>query len=331
MLIFLGVFVALMVGLITTFLYAWLVWWLDRHEKEPWWLLVLVFFWGAIPAVVLSLVTEILLDIPISVLGPGLAYEITGSSLVAPAVEEVAKGVAVFAVLLFMRREMDNVLDGIVYGAMAGLGFALTENSLYFINGFLRGGWGVLVTVVFMRAVIFGLNHAFFTGVTGGALGYARLSSNSLVKVIVPLLGLSAAIVFHGIHNMGATLTSITCFSLLVSLISDWGGILMLGLAIALTWRQEKRWIQTYLKSEVGIAIRHEVYELTASYRKRLSVQFRALLRGDFHTWWLTRRLTQAATDLAFKKHQLATLDDEKDIRQIIEDLREQLVSLQVS
>lgn len=331
MLILPGIVLASLVGVVTTSLYAWLVWWLDQHEKEPWWLLTLVFLWGAVPAVVLSLGAEIVLDIPISVLGQGLAYEIAGNSLVAPAVEEVAKGLAVFAVLLFMRREMDNVLDGIVYGAMAGLGFALTENFLYFIDGSLKGDWEVLAIVVFMRAIIFGLNHAFFTGVTGGALGYARLSTNSFIKVIVPLLGLSGAIVFHSVHNMGATLTSITCFSLLISLLSDWGGILMLGLAIALTWQQEKRWIQTHLKSEVGTTLRHDVYELTASYRKRLSVQFRCLLRGDIHAWRLTRRLTQAATDLAFKKHQLATLDNEKGIQQIIEDLREQLVSLQMS
>jgi len=331
MLILLGLLLALLVGVITTFLYAWLVWWLDRHEKEPWWLLALVFFWGAVPAVVLSTIVEIVLDIPISVLGQGLTYELAGNSLVAPAVEEVAKGLAVFGVLLFMRREMDNVLDGIVYGAMAGLGFALTENFLYFTDSLLKGGLGVLAVVVFMRAIIFGLNHAFFTGVTGGALGYARLSTNSFAKVIVPLLGLGAAIIFHSVHNVGATLTSITCFSLLISLISDWGGILMLGLAIALAWQQEKRWIRTHLKSEVGTTFPHEVYELTASYRRRLNVQFRALLRGDITTWLRTRRLAQAATDLAFKKHQLATLDNEKDIHQIIQDLRERLASLQVS
>lgn len=34
MLNFLGIFLALLVGLVTTPLYAWLVWWLDRHKKR---------------------------------------------------------------------------------------------------------------------------------------------------------------------------------------------------------------------------------------------------------------------------------------------------------
>lgn len=327
--ILLGIFLSLLAGGISTSLYAWLVWWLDRHEKEPWWLLALVFLWGAAPAIGLAVVIEIILDLPISILGPSLAYEIAGSSLIAPTVEEITKGVAVFAVLLFVRREMDNVLDGIVYGAMAGLGFAFTENFFYVIGSLVEGGWGMWAGVLFMRAIIFGLNHAFFTGITGAALGYTRLSSNPLTKVFVSLLGLTGAIIFHAIHNLGATLTSITCFGLLLSLLSDWAGILMLGLAIGLVWRQEKRWIQTHLESEVGTTLRREIYELTASYRRRLGVQLRALLRGDIDTWRRSRRLTQTATELAFKKHQLATLGDEGGNRQVIETLREELVTLQ--
>ncbi|UCC88125.1 MAG: PrsW family intramembrane metalloprotease [Anaerolineales bacterium] len=329
--ILLGIILSLLASGMATALYAWLVWWLDHYEKEPWWLLALVFLWGAVPAIVLALVVEFALDIPVSVLGEGLAYEIAGSSLVAPAVEEVAKGMAVFSVLLFVRQEMDNILDGIVYGAMAGLGFAFTENLFYMVGSLAEAGWGQWAAVLFMRAVLFGLNHAFFTGVTGGALGYARLSGNPLARVLVPFLGLGGAIIFHSIHNLGATLASVTCFSLAVSLLSDWAGILMLGLVIGLVWRQEMGWIQTQLEPEVGITLRREVYEQTASYPRRLNVQARALLRGDIRAWQLSRRLTQTATELAFKKHQLATLGGETGTRQLIENLRERLVSLQAS
>jgi RsiW-degrading membrane proteinase PrsW (M82 family) len=327
--ILLGIVLSLLVGGISTALYIWLVWWLDHYEKEPWWLLALIFLWGAVPAVALSVVVELVLDIPISVLGRGLAYEVAGSSLVAPMVEEVAKGLGVFGVLLFVRREMDDVLDGIVYGAMAGLGFAFTENFFYFTGSLLEGGWGVWAGVIFLRAIIFGLNHAFFTGVTGGALGYARLSTNSVTQVLAPLLGLGGAVVFHSIHNLGATLASVTCSGLLVSLFSDWAGILMVGLVIGLAWRQEREWIRTHLESEVGKTLRREVYEMAASYRKQMGMQLRALLRGDIRAWRLSRRLAQTATELAFKKHQLATLGDEGGNSQAIEDLRQRLLALQ--
>jgi RsiW-degrading membrane proteinase PrsW (M82 family) len=325
---FLGILLTLLAGGIATSFYAWLVWWLDHHEKEPWWLLTLVFLWGAVPAILLSVIVEVILDIPISILGPGLAYEVAGGSLVAPVVEEVAKGLVVFGVLLVVRRELDNVLDGIVYGAMTGLGFAFTENFFY-IAASLAEGWGTWVGVLLIRAVIFGLNHAFFTGVTGGALGYARLSKDATTRALVPLLGLAAAVVFHAIHNLGATLTSLTCFGLVLSLISDWGGILMLGLAIGLAWQQEKRWIKTHLESEVGVTIHPDVFKLSVSYRGRLGVQLRALLKGDMHALRSNRRLAQTASELAFKKHQLATLGDEGGNRQEVEELRQQLASLQ--
>lgn len=327
--ILLGVVLSLLAGGISTALYAWLVWWLDHHEKEPWWLLALVFLWGAVPAIAISLVIELILDIPISVLGQGLAYEVAGSSVVAPAIEEVAKGLAVFGVLLFVRRELDNVLDGIVYGAMAGLGFALTENLFYFIGSLAEGGWGSWAFVVFIRAIIFGLNHAYFTGIAGAAVGYARLSKNSIVQISVPLLGLGLAIIFHSIHNLGSTLASITCFSLLISLISDWAGIFMVALAVWLVWRQEKRWIQKHLGPEIGVTLEREAYELTASYRKRLGVQLRALLRGDIRNWQLSRRLTHTATELAFKKHQLATLGGTEAAQRVVDELREKLMALQ--
>ena len=327
--ILLGIILSLLASGLATALYAWLVWWLDRYEKEPWWLLAIAFLWGALPAVVLSAVAELILDIPISVLGQGLAYEVAGSSLIAPVVEECAKGLIVFGILLVTRREMDSVLDGIVYGAMAGLGFALTENFFYFMGSLQEGGWGTWVMVVFIRAVVFGLNHAFFTGITGAAVGFARLSASYLGRFVVPLLGLMGAVIFHSVHNFGSTLASVTCLSLLVSLVSDWGGIVMLALAIGLAWRQENGWIRAQLASEVGTTLQREAYELTVSYSKRLGVQWGALLRGDLRTWRLSQRLTQTATELAFKKQQLASLGDEGGNRQVIERLRAQLAALQ--
>ncbi len=41
-------------ALVPTLVYALLVWWLDRYEKEPLPLLVVAFLWGAVPAVILA-------------------------------------------------------------------------------------------------------------------------------------------------------------------------------------------------------------------------------------------------------------------------------------
>ena len=60
-------------------LYALFLWWMDRYEKEPLGLILAAFLWGAIPAVILSLIAQIALDIPASVLfGSSLGTELWG-------------------------------------------------------------------------------------------------------------------------------------------------------------------------------------------------------------------------------------------------------------
>ena len=118
--------IAALLALAPTLVYALVVWWLDRHEKEPLPLLVVAFVWGAIPAVILALVLEIAAGFPLQqIVATAQAREITTASLIAPIVEECVKAIILVVLFLAYKREFDNVLDGVVYGAMVGLGFAL--------------------------------------------------------------------------------------------------------------------------------------------------------------------------------------------------------------
>ncbi len=181
-----GLLLSIVVGLIPTVIYGGFVNWLDQHEKEPWWLLTLAFVWGTVPAAAIALVAQWVLDIPTTWVfsGASLAYEILGSGVWAPITEEVAKGLGVVIILLLARREMDSVLDGIIYGAMTGLGFALTENVLYFGTALAEDGWGSWAIVVLLRTIPFGLNHALFSGLTGaGHRGNGVPASKSLGQI----------------------------------------------------------------------------------------------------------------------------------------------------
>ena len=44
------------------------------------------------------------------------------------------KGMAVFGVFFFLKREFDGVVDGVIYATFAALGFAATENIIYYAN-----------------------------------------------------------------------------------------------------------------------------------------------------------------------------------------------------
>lgn len=327
--IVLGVFLSLLAGVIPIVTYAAIIWWFDRYEKEPLWLLAVTFLWGAVPAIIISLIAELILGVPVSVLGEGLWAEVVDSGGVAPVVEETAKAIALWGLFVFLRREFDDVLDGIIYGALVGCGFAMTENVLYFVSSLLAEGWVEWSMVVFMRAIVFGLNHAFFTSLTGAALGFARLSRAAWGKWLAPPFGLGLAIGFHAIHNLGASLAELNCMTILFSLFSDWGGVLVVFVVILLAAQQEKTWITQELKEEVASGILSQAdYVMTTSYRQRFLARWEALLGWRWQRWRQLGRLFHVATRLAFKKYQLRTAGDGEDTRAAIVRLRNQIVAL---
>ena len=91
----------------------------------------------------------------------------SSTSIIAPIIEEGLKGLAVLVVFLLFRNEFDSVLDGIVYAAITAMGFAAIENVLYiFRNGFQDSGWEGFWTMVFIRVLLVGWMHPFFTAFT---------------------------------------------------------------------------------------------------------------------------------------------------------------------
>jgi len=165
--------------------YAVVLWWLDRYEKEPLGLLVTAFLWGAIPSIILALIMQVVLDIPIvAVSANQLMYDLLGASVIAPLTEEGVKALALLLLLLVVRREIDSPIDGLIYGGVVGFGFAAVENVLYLVGAYTEGGIGDVWSLAFLRAGVFGLNHAMYTAFTG--LGVA-LSLELEQKWLKPL------------------------------------------------------------------------------------------------------------------------------------------------
>ncbi len=303
MAVVIGIILALFASVVPAILWSLFVWWCDRYEREPLGLVIVTFWWGAVPAVIFSIFIEGVLSIPLRPLHLDSALlDVVESSAVAPVVEEVLKGLALLVLFLALRHEFDGLLDGVIYGALVGFGFAMTENLLYFIGALMEGGLGNLTVVIFLRAILFGLNHAFFTAITGAGLGLARLSRNATARWLLPLVGLSAAVGFHAIHNLGTSLAQMNFLTFLVSIASDWAGVGIVAAIVLLAWHQEKSWIVAELADEVGTTLTREEYAVAASYGRRL----RQWLAGARGRQW--GRLHHLATELAFKKHRLRTL-----------------------
>jgi RsiW-degrading membrane proteinase PrsW (M82 family) len=323
--------IAIIGGLLPTLVYVSCIWWLDRYEKEPAWLLILAFLWGAIPAALLSVFVELILDAGIlAVAGDSLVGALASVSVAAPMVEESAKAIALAGLVLLFRHEFDDVLDGIIYGAMIGFGFALTENVFaYFLPILYEEGLGAGLINILMRTVVFGFNHAFWTGIVGAALGYARLSRNVPLRLLAPAGGWVAAVSLHGLHNAGATLAEQTiCLSLGMSLLVDWGGIFLLLIIAYLTWQKEQHWIERGLIEEVRQGkLSQQEWQLLRSASTRQRTRLRAWARGGRTAYRSVGRYYQCATELAFKKQHLRSLGDERHNLAEIERLREALLT----
>jgi len=328
--VLIGLVVILFLAFVPMSLYAAVLWWLDRYEKEPLALMAAAFLWGAIPAVIFSIILQVLLDVPIyMVAGEGVGAELLLAGFVAPFTEEIFKGVALLLLLLLFRREMDSPLDGVLYGGLVGFGFATVENGLYFLGEFGLGGLGGVFELAFYRALVFGLNHAMFTGCTGLGIALARTSPRRQVRFLAPLLGLGAGIALHAVHNAGATLSGSVCWPLLVSLLVDWGGVVTLLAIVLWTSARERAWIVRHLAEEVQVGtLSRRDYWIVQSYWRRVGERLRTLLGGDFRRWWLLGRYYRLATELAFAKHRLVTFGWEQDGVLRLERLRRELYEL---
>src|SRR6185369_267543 len=60
------------------------------------------------------------------------AGEAFAAVISAPIVEETGKAFILFIFFFWKKDEFDGVVDGIVYASLSALGFAMTENVLYY-------------------------------------------------------------------------------------------------------------------------------------------------------------------------------------------------------
>ncbi len=207
-----------------------LLWRLDRRERETPWLLLGALLWGALIAtgsagvlnglfgagLMLYLVSSGVIDPqavrrlragdqepdPETVLGVLLTV-LAVPVLVAPLVEESLKGLAVLLIMWLLRAEFDDVRDGIVYGALVGLGFSISEYGLYLARQSLQmDGQALYLDLLVLRQPFFGINnHLIWTALTGAGLGLARQTRRTGVRVLAPLLFFILAVFSHALQN----------------------------------------------------------------------------------------------------------------------------------
>ena len=313
--------VSLFFGFVPMFFFAAIVYWLDRYEKEPMILLGVTFFWGVVIAAGGAFIINTAFGIGIYLFtGSEGAADLGTTSIISPIVEEFLKGLAVMIVFFLFRKEFDSVLDGIIYAAIAALGFAATENTLYiYRNGYLDGGWQGLFFLTFIRVIIVGWQHPFYTAFTGIGFAASRINKNPIIKFIAPFIGYGVAVTTHAFHNtFGGLIGGLA--GLAAGTFIDWiGWAFMLGFIIWMI-TNERNIVKLHMRSEVISGLISQ-----AQYQKALSpwTMTTAGLSGR-----ATARFYQVCGELSHKKEQVLKLGEEGGNTAIIESLRKELAIL---
>ena len=201
----------------------------EKKDKEPWDALKLAFAWGAISGVFLAILFN---SIGLSLL---LIFLTDGSSVtddlilvlsvvvVAPIVEEFVKPLVMFQ-NSSVRSNIDEVEDGIVYGAACGLGFGATENVLYGLSEeAVSVGYLGILAVVILRTVSSILLHLVATSFTGHGISKYLVEGQSFSIVIKYYF---LAVLIHAAWNGAAV------FSMIYS--DNLGGVILLIFSIML-------------------------------------------------------------------------------------------------
>ncbi len=181
---------------------------LDFLEREPTGLLVLAFAWGGLVATSVSIPGSAALEDLVAKLGsPHLAAD-WGAALAGPTVEETAKALGVVAVVLIARAQINSVLDGIVYGAMVGLGFQIVEDVIYSLAAVSLAGQGdhvqPVIATFLLRGFLSGIwSHTLFGALGGAGLGYlvVRRDRSLANRAGVAALALFGAWASHVLWN----------------------------------------------------------------------------------------------------------------------------------
>jgi protease PrsW len=284
-------------GLLQAVIYLLFIRAIDLYEREPLRYVIPVFVWGFAVATTVSLVFNTLFQLTLGSVTSVKTATFFTAVVSAPVVEESSKGLAlliIFLIAYLMRRrsgliEFAGVMDGIVYGSAVGFGFAIAEDLLYG----LEYGPGTFV----VRRIFGGFAHASFTSLTGIGIGLIPLVQNRALKVVLPLLGLSGAILLHATFNLTATLFGPVAYLFLFLVVLAYIVVIIVWLYL------ERRTIRDELRDEVKAGtITPQEYAILPSYFRRKAHYVGLVFTGKLGEWRTARKVHHTAVDLALAK-----------------------------
>lgn len=172
----------------------------DMYDREPWYMLLLVIALGMVSCWGVGYLEDAL---QVSLGATGMS--ITGQSVIAAVAEEGSKLLVVVLILICAPNQFNDPMDGIIYGAFAGLGFAMWESMFYI--GLAQHAHPTPTHVqLFGQEAIRLLLHFLTGGLNGFGVGLFKFKIGQW-KIILPTW-IAAAIGIHFLWDFACGLPS---------------------------------------------------------------------------------------------------------------------------
>jgi RsiW-degrading membrane proteinase PrsW (M82 family) len=189
------IFILILFSFLPPIIYATWIRNTEKYRRERWISIFFCFLWGSTIAVTAAIFIELILGYFVISIGKSGILAIIAAVIIAPFAEELTKPLALR--FKIVRKELDEIEDGFIYGAVAGLGFSATENLFYGYT-FLTEGLLFFIILITIRSFGGCLLHASATAWTGFGYGKKIMTQTPLLKVLPYFL---LAIAVHAFYN----------------------------------------------------------------------------------------------------------------------------------
>jgi hypothetical protein len=282
-------------------LYVTLVRLVDMNEKEPLWAMLLFFALGGVLSFALAKLSP-----------PALSLH----ALPKAGAEELARFMAMgggLAVLVWHGQrkgyqEFNGTLDGVVYGATVGLGFATAQRLSGNMIGVAIAGPGMEPGMFdgFGVALVEGLRCGVFGAIVGAGLGGASEARSPALRAILPVVGLILAVSANAAHAWLGEGGALSEAGQMRSRIALGLPAVAIVTVIAYALRREGKTIRTQLADEAQTgAVAPDELALLSSALKREASYLGAMFGFRWKELAAKKTLHNRQVQLAFTKEKL--------------------------
>jgi protease PrsW len=238
--------------------YLWFIHYQDRYTTIPPKLAATGFVWGAVAAIgaFALLGNDAVMNLYAKTFGASFAFD-WGAALTAPVNEELAKGAGMLLLLTLAPRLIRSPFDGLVVGALIGLGFQISEDISYAFIGAANafGDVGAAWTTIIARTLASIPSHWMFSGIFGAGLvwfiGRPQVPARKWLGAALML----TAMLMHGLWNASSAIAGDSAFAWIVPTTVACVLIGVLVWVYETTVPVEREWMRALMAPEVQLGV----------------------------------------------------------------------------